>query len=161
MPGDASNTMHDLTSVPQTNPIDLYRVRDALYAPDMLIAALVHLDLFSRLAERAATKEEICRALEITDRPTDVMLTLLVAMGLLEERQHVFHLTPVARDHLGKASPWFLEPYFGSLKDRPVTLDLLKVLRTGKPANWGSQQTDWHKSMETEAFATQFNAAMD
>jgi len=44
-----------------------------------------------------------------------------------------------------------------------VTLDLLKVLRTGKAANWGSQETDkdWHKSMETEAFATQFTAAMD
>jgi predicted O-methyltransferase YrrM len=37
------------------------------------------------------------------------------------------------------------------------------VLRTGKPANWGSQQheKDWHKAMETETFATQFTAAMD
>lgn len=39
--------MHDLTSVPQTNPVDIYRVRDAIYAPDMLLTALVHLDLFS------------------------------------------------------------------------------------------------------------------
>lgn len=157
--------MHDLTSVPQTNPVDLYRVRDAIYAPDMLITALVHLDFFSWLAEHPASKDEICRALEITDRPTDVMLTLFAAMGLVEERQRVFHLTMVAREHLVKGSPWFLEPYFGSLKDRPVALDLLTVLRTGKPANWGSQphekDKDWHKSMETEEFATQFTAAMD
>jgi len=157
--------MHDLTLVPQSNPVDLYRVRDAIYAPEILITALVHLDLFSWLADRPASKEEICRALEISDRPTDVMLTLFAAMGLVEERQRVFHLTTVAREHLVKGSPWFLEPYFGSLKDRPVALDLLKVLRTGKPANWGSQShekdKDWHKSMETEEFATQFTAAMD
>src|SRR5690242_13821069 len=104
--------MQDLTAIPQTNPVDLYRVRDAMYAPDMLIAALVHLDLFSWLAEHPATKDEICRALEITERPTDVMLTLFAAMGLLEERQQTFHVTPVAREHLVKGSPWYLEPYF-------------------------------------------------
>ena len=39
----------------------------------------------------------------------------------------------------------------------------LKVLRTGKPANWSSRQDaqDWHKSMETETFAAEFTAAMD
>ncbi len=153
--------MHDLTSVPQTNPVDIYRVRDAIYAPDMLLTALVHLDLFSWLAEHQATKDEICLALGITDRPTDVMLTLMAAMGLVEERNRVFHLTPAAREHLVKGSPWYLGPYFESLKDRPVALDLLKVLRSGKPANWGTHQKDWHKSMETEEFATQFTAAMD
>ena len=153
--------MHDLTSIPQTNPVDIYRVRDAIYAPDMLLAALVHLDLFSWLDDHPSTKEDICRALDITDRPTDVMLTLMAAMGLVEERNRVFYLTLAAREHLVKRSPWYLGPYFESLKDRPVTLDLLKVLRTGKPANWGSQQKDWHRSMETEEFATQFTAAMD
>lgn len=153
--------MHDLTSVPQTNPVDIYRVRDAIYAPDMLLTALVHLDLFSWLDQHPSTKEDICRALDITDRPTDVMLTLMAAMGLVEERNRVFYLTLAAREHLVKRSPWYLGPYFESLKERPVTLDLLKVLRTGKPANWGSQQKDWHRSMETEAFATQFTAAMD
>jgi cyclopropane fatty-acyl-phospholipid synthase-like methyltransferase len=49
------------------------------------------------------------------------------------------------------------------LKERPVCQDLLKVLRTGKPANWGSEKDkkDWHKAMETEEFAMQFTAAMD
>jgi hypothetical protein len=153
--------MHDLTSVPQTNPVDIYRVRDAIYAPDMLLTALVHLDLFTWLGEHPSTKEDICRAFDIADRPTDVMLTLMAAMGLVEERHRVFHLTPAAREHLVKGSPWYLGPYFESLKDRPVALDLLKVLRTGKPANWGTQPKDWHKSMETEEFATQFTAAMD
>lgn len=155
--------MVDLTAVPQTDPVEIYRVRDGIYAADMLLTALVHLDLFTWLADHPATKEEICRGLEIADRPADVMLTLLAAMGLVEQRQQVFHVTTMAREHLVKSSPWYLGPYYASLKDRPVALDLLNVLRTGKPANWGSQQNekDWHRAMETEEFATQFTAAMD
>ncbi|HYT76523.1 MAG TPA: methyltransferase [Vicinamibacterales bacterium] len=155
--------MLDLRTVPHTDPVDIYRVRDGIYAADMLLTAIVYLDLFSRLAEKPATREELCRALATIDRPTDVMLTLFAAMELIEEREQTFHLTTKAREHLVKTSPWFLGPYYESLKNRPVALDLLKVLRTGKPANWGSQkdETDWHTAMETEAFAAQFTAAMD
>ena len=153
----------DLRTAPQTDPVDIYRVRDGIYAADMLLTAIVHLDLFSRLGEKPATKEELCRALGTVARPTDVMLALLAAMGLIEERQGTFQLTRLAQEHLVRASPWFLGPYYESLKNRPVALDLLKVLRTGKPANWGSQQDegDWHTAMESEDFAAQFTAAMD
>ena len=65
--------MFDLTSVPRTDPVEIYRVRDGMYAPDMLLTAIVHLDLFSWLAEHPSTKEEVCRAFQITERPTDVM----------------------------------------------------------------------------------------
>jgi predicted nicotinamide N-methyase len=155
--------MFDLRSVPVTDPVDIYRVRDGIYAADMLLTAIVHLDLFTWLSKNPATTQEICNALDTTGRPTDVMLTLFAAMGLVEERQHVFHLTPKANEHLVMTSPWFLGPYYESLSKRPVALDLLKVLRTGKPASWGSQkdEKDWHKAMETEAFAAQFTAAMD
>jgi 3-hydroxy-5-methyl-1-naphthoate 3-O-methyltransferase len=156
-------TLHDLTSAPATDPVDIYRIRDGLYAGDMLITALVHLDLFTWLAAHPATEAEICAALDLVGRPADVMLTLLVAMDLLERRGGVYHLTPLAREHLVSTSPWFLGPYYASLKERPVCLDLLKVLRTGKPANWGSQanERDWHKAMESDAFAASFTAAMD
>jgi predicted O-methyltransferase YrrM len=152
----------DLRAVPETNPVDVYRVRDGIYAADMLLTAIVHLDLFSWLAEHPSTLKEICGAFETMLRPTDVMLTLLAAMGLVEGAD-VFHLTTKAREHLVKTSPWFLGPYYESLKNRPVALDLLKVLKTGKPANWSSQKDghDWHKAMENEAFAAQFTAAMD
>jgi len=62
-----------------------------------------------------------------------------------------------------KTSPWFLGPYYESLKNRPVALDLLNVLKTGKPANWSSKADgkDWHQAMESEEFASQFTAAMD
>ena len=158
-----TNRVFDLRTVPHTDPVDIYRVRDGMYASDMLLTAIVHLDLFSWLAEHPGTRRDICRAFETADRPTDVMLTLFAAMGLVEERDDVFHLTPLGREHLASTSPWFLGPYFASLKNRPVARDLLTVLRTGKPASWSSQQDekDWHKAMESEDFAAQFTAAMD
>jgi predicted nicotinamide N-methyase len=155
--------MFDLRTAPYTDPVSIYRVRDGIYAADMLLAAIVHLDLFSWLEKNPAAREDVCRAFDTTARPTDVMLTLFAAMGLVEQRQEVFHLTPLAGEHLVRTSPWFLGPYYESLKNRPVALDLIKVLRTGKPANWSSDKDgkDWHLAMETEEFAAQFTAAMD
>jgi hypothetical protein len=155
--------MFDLRTVPATDPVGIYRVRDGIYAADMLLTAIVHLDLFSWLATKPATRADVCRAFETTDRPTDVMLTLFVAMGLLDEKWDLYRLTDLGREHLVNSSAWFLGPYFESLKNRPVALDLLKVLRTGRPANWGSQTDgkDWHAAMESEEFARQFTAAMD
>jgi SAM-dependent methyltransferase len=153
----------DLTRLPQTDPTLIYRYRDALYATDLLTVALVELDLFTWLKEHPGDKEAICRHFGITARPTDVMLTLLTAMGFLEVRSGAFHPTQLAREHLAKDSPWFLGPYYASLKDRPVCRDFLVVLRTGKPANWGSLKNEkaWAQAMEDTAFASQFTAAMD
>jgi SAM-dependent methyltransferase len=90
------------------------------------------------------------------------MVTLCVAMGLITQSGGVYHLTLRAREHLVGGSMWNLGPYYASLKDRPQTLDMVKVLKTGKPANWGSYDPqEWAKAMERPDFATQFTAAMD
>lgn len=153
----------DLTRVPSTDPTQIYRYRDGLYAEDLLLTGIVWLDLFSWLAEHPSDQLGVMRHFELSERPTDVMLTLFVAMGLLERRGSLYHVTPQAAEHLCRQSPWFLGPYYESLKERPVCRDLLRVLKTGKPASWGSEQGkhDWHKSMESAAFAEQFTAAMD
>ena len=156
-------TSHDLTATPATDPIDIYRYRDGLYAVDMLTAALTGLDLFTFIGERRLSKRDIYEGLQIQERPADVMLTLFTAMGLLENHSGVFGLTLRAQEHLVSTSPWFLGPYYASLKDRPVCKDILAVLRTGKPANWASLKDEdaWAKAMEREDFAAQFTAAMD
>jgi 3-hydroxy-5-methyl-1-naphthoate 3-O-methyltransferase len=153
----------DLTATPATDPIEVYRYRDGLYAVDMLTAALTGLDLFTFVGERQLTKQQICDNLGIQERPTDVMLTLFTAMGFLENSNGVFSLTRRASEHLVSTSPWFLGPYYASLKDRPVCKDILAVLRTGKPANWASLKDEqaWAKAMERADFAAQFTAAMD
>ena len=155
--------MHSLTSQPATDPTSLYRYRDGLYAADLLAAAIVHLDFFTWLNEHPSDQAAICRVLRIQERPTDVMLTLFVAMGFLQRKNAVFSLTATAREHLVKSSPWFIGPYYASLKDRPVCKDFLEVLRANKPANWGSLkgEKEWAKAMEEEMFAQQFTAAMD
>jgi predicted O-methyltransferase YrrM len=133
-----------------------------MYAADMLIVGL-HLDLFTRLASRPLTEPEICAAFDVTPRPADVMLTLFSAMGLLKRTGGVYELTSTGQEHLVKGSPWYLAPYYPRLEDRPIAHDLLTVLRTGRPANWGTHQAnqDWHKAMEREDFAASFTAAMD
>lgn len=153
----------DLTQSSVTDPLSIYRYRDGLYATDLLAAALVWLDLFTWLDAHPSDLPNICQHFQIHERPTDVMITLFKAMGLLEEREQRIHLTEVAREHLVRTSPWFIGPYYGSMKDRPVTKDYLTVLRTGKPANWASLQDQkaWAQAMEEEAFAGQFTAAMD
>jgi SAM-dependent methyltransferase len=154
---------HDLTLLPANDPLEIYRLRDGLYAVDLLGAALVHFDFFTWLANHPSDKATICRELGIIERPTDVMLTLFAAMGLVEARDGVFHATATACEHLGKSSPWYLGPYYASLKDRPVLKDYVSVLRTGRTANWGGfkDAQDWAKAMEDETFANHFTAAMD
>ena len=155
--------LYDLTLTPTTDPLELYRLRDGLYAVDLLGAALVHFDFFTWLAEHPSDKAAICRELQIVERPTDVMLTLFTAMGLIEAADGVFRATATAREHLVKSSPWFLGPYYASLKDRPVLKDYVSVLRTGRTANWGGfkDEKDWARAMEDATFANHFTAAMD
>ena len=154
---------HDLTRFPETDPTEIYRLRDGLYAVDLVGAAVVHFDFFSWLEAHPADKETICRELGFMERPADVMLTLFAALGFVESRAGVFHVTPLAREHLIKSSPWFLGPYYASLKERPVCKDYVSVLKTGRTANWGGykDEKDWARAMEDEAFARQFTAAMD
>jgi SAM-dependent methyltransferase len=163
MASPLTTSLHDLTSEPPTDPLELYRLRDGFYATDLLAAALVHLDLFTRLADQPMSLDDVCREFGLTRRPTDVMMTLFTALNLTDRRDDVFHLSPLARDHLVKSSPWFIGPYYAALKDRPVCLDYVKVLQTDKPANWGSyrDEKDWTRAMEEPAFADQFTAAMD
>jgi predicted O-methyltransferase YrrM len=157
------NPMMNFQSAPETDPTSIYRQRDGLYAVDMLTAALCHLDLFSRLAEQPADLPTLCRALDVRERPADVMLTLMTAMGLLQNSGGVFTLTAMAREHLISSSPWFIGPYFASVKERPVCRDILAVLRRDQPSNWASlrDEKQWAKAMEDEAFAHSFTAAMD
>ena len=154
---------HDLTQAPQSDPIDIYRYRDGLYAVDMLTAAITGLDFFTLIGDHELTKAEICQALGTQGRPTDVMLTLFTAMGFLTRQNGSFRIAQNAREYLVSTSPWFLGPYYASLKDRPVCKDILNVLKTGKPANWASLKDEqaWAKAMERDDFAAQFTAAMD
>ncbi|MGV3533551.1 MAG: methyltransferase [Chthoniobacteraceae bacterium] len=151
-----------LLTEPATDPTPIYRMRDGIYAVDLLAAAIAHLDLYTWLADHPSTLGAICVQFGIQPRPTDVLMTLSTAMGFTTQAGGVFHLTLRAREHLVAGSPWNLGPYYASLRERPQTLDMVKVLKTGVPATWGSYDPqEWAKAMERPEFAAQFTAAMD
>jgi hypothetical protein len=150
-------------NAPKTDPTTLFRIRDGLYAVDLLAAAITGLDFFTRLGQQPADLKTICKMFAIQERPADVMLTLFMAMELVAQRNGVFELTETGREFLAKDSHWYIGPYFAAMKERPVCKDMLTVLRTGKPANWASykDEKEWTKAMENETFARGFTAAMD
>ena len=149
--------------LPATDPVLLYRCRDGFYTVDLLTAALTEFDFFTWLDRQPSDLAGICQGLGTTPRPTDVMLTLFTAQGLVVQREGRFHNTNLARDFLIRSSPFFIGPYYAALKDRPVARDFIKVLRTGQTANWGSspKEKPWGDAMLTEEFAAHFTAAMD
>src|SRR5436190_723685 len=154
--------MRHLLDEPVTDPLPLYRYRDGINAVDLLAAAIAHLDFFTWMADHPATPGAVCAHFGLHSRPVDVMLTLFTAQGLLTQSGGVFHLTIRAREHLVAGSFYNLAPYYASMKDRQPTLDMLTVLKTGKPANWGSYDPQaWAQAMERPDFAAQFTAAMD
>jgi predicted O-methyltransferase YrrM len=155
--------MSDLTRAPLTDSETLYAIRDGLYAPDMLIAAVNGLDFFTWLDLNPGTVEDIERHFGVHRRPVDVMTTLFVAMGLVDREGPVLRTTALAHEHLVAGSPWFLGPYYPKLTDRPIARDLIDILRSDQPASFAGRadQGDWHRAMETETFAEEFTAAMD
>ena len=159
-------------AAPTTDPALLYRVRDAIYAVDLLTAGVVHFDVFTRLAAEPVTLEQLCASLGTQPRPTDVMVTLFCAMGLLEKSADRLHPTSLAREHLVEGSPWSRHAYYSTYRDRPGCLELVQVLRTGKPSGFAvvgplesvakqPENTAWARAMEDEGFAEKFTAAMD
>ena len=149
---------------PASDPALLYRLRDSLYAADLLTAALVELDFFTRLQEIVpADLDQLCQSLELAPRPTDVAVTLFAALGLIAREGPALALTRTARDHLVRSSPFFLGPYYASFRSRPLVRSFADVLRSGRPASWAasSTQQDWATAMLEPAFAAQFTGAMD
>ena len=154
-----------MPNAPVTDPTAIYRYRESLAAIDALTAAIVHLDLFTALADHPADLPSICRQFSIHPRPTDTLCTLLIANGLLRRVDNggVLHVTNTAREFLVSGGPFDARPYYASIADKPGVADFLTVLRTDRPANWPGEEgeADWHAAMRTEAFAESFTAAMD
>jgi SAM-dependent methyltransferase len=149
------------------DPTVLYRVRDGTYAPDLLVAAVAELDLFSWLATHGPVRaDELQTALGLAERPTDVLLTYCAALGLVDrdvadgDRVAV---TDLGRHHLSSGSPYDLRAYYASLAERPAVRELVEVLRTDRPAAWASASAggDWAGRLDDPAFAGRITAAMD
>jgi 3-hydroxy-5-methyl-1-naphthoate 3-O-methyltransferase len=144
------------------DPSVLYRLRDGVYAPDLLTVAVAELDVFTWLAGREpADAAAVCAEWGLAERPVDVMLTYLTALGLLERRDETVTPTELAREHLVAGSRYDLRPYFASLRERPGCRELLDVLRSDRPASWASADASWAERLDDLRFAERITAAMD
>lgn len=148
-----------------TDPTALYRLRDGIYAPDLLIVAIAELDLFTHVARAGSVDvAELCAEWHLDARPVDVMLTYFAALGLLERHGEArVGLSPLASEHLVAGSPLDLRAYFASLRERPGCAELSSVLRTGRPADWAGATgaRNWEERLAEADFAATFTAAMD
>jgi hypothetical protein len=145
------------------DPTPLLRLRDGVYQDDLVIAAIVELDLFTRLADKRLTAAEIASELGLAERPTGVMCEVLEANGLLERDGDSLALSALARTYLIERAPGDLRAYFASLRERPAVGELVEVLRSGRPAPWASAAAgeDWAERLDDPAFAERITAAMD
>jgi len=142
---------------------DLCRIRDGIYADDLVLAAVAWMDVFSWLVAHPVDLKGLCRGLGLALRPADVMCTLFRAMGLLEGGEDLLRPTPLALDYLVAGSPSDLTPYYASLRERPGCREFVELLRTGRPMNWASAAdgSDWSHQLDDVAFADRITAAMD
>jgi hypothetical protein len=160
-----SSVMTGLDQLPLTDPTSILRYRDGVYAIDLLTAAVTEFRLFDSLREQPGTVADLCARYGWDERPADALVTLCLANGYLDrDEKGVYTPSQTALEHLCQGSPWDLTPYYGSLRDRPVVQDFVRVLKTGRPAHWAGldeASDDWHGSMLSEDFARTFTAAMD
>jgi 2-polyprenyl-3-methyl-5-hydroxy-6-metoxy-1,4-benzoquinol methylase len=150
-------------NIPATLPAKIFALREGSFATDLLIAAVSHFDFFNWLDKSPADIDTVCKSLGIKKRPTDVMLTLFKAYGLINENNEKYYLSDVSRDYLTSKSSFDLTSYVSSLKNRPICRDLKTVLQTGRPVNWAAAKEgkDWATSMQDIDFAESFTAAMN
>ncbi len=156
-------THKDLKLIPHTDPSDLIRLRDGIYATDLLVTAVGHLDFFSEIDKAQLDFEGICNHFQIDKRCTDVMLTYFVSLGLITIENGFYSVTKTTSEFLLKLSDWSLVPYFSTQLERPIIEKMLKALKTGEPQSWGAKkdEQDWARAMEKPEFAEMFTAGMD
>lgn len=153
----------NLKRKPKNDPSELIRLRDGIYASDLLVTAIGHLDFFTEICNRDFNFNSICNHFKIDKRCTDVMLTYFIALGLIDLKNGVYSVTEKAAEFLLKSSLWSLVPYFSTQLERPVVEKMLKALKTGEPQSWGGKkdEQDWAKAMDRPDFAEMFTAGMD
>lgn len=145
------------------DPTGLLRLREGVYAGDLVVTAIVELDLFTRLADERLSPAEIARMVGLAERPTVVMCEVLESLGLLDRDGDRLAPSALACAYLVDGSSGDLRAYFASLRERPAVRELAGVLSSGKPAAWASADAgeDWAARLESPGFAEQFTAAMD
>ncbi len=123
------------TRLPETNPTPLFELFRSNYSSELLIAAVAHLGVFSALAERAQSIEDLGVTLRLAPRAMNVLLTALRAMGTVQRRADgVLELTPISQEHLIPGGAFYVGDYGSLAAQAPGVLAIVERLRTDRPS---------------------------
>jgi ubiquinone/menaquinone biosynthesis C-methylase UbiE len=119
---------------PRTDATPIFEAFRGNYATELLTAAVAHFKLFNRLAQAPRTLQELGGDLGLADRPLNVLVTALRALGLLKAERGELTLTELAREHLVPGAPFDVAEYIGLAAESPGVLAMVERLRTNRPA---------------------------
>ena len=108
-------------------------------------AAGVELNVFTRLADqRAVTVAEFSEMIGIDRRPSDVLLTALTSIGLLEKDGDQYRNSAVAEEYLVEGRQYFFGGYlqFYNHAMYPGWQHVVEALRTNRPMFMDSEKQD-------------------
>jgi ubiquinone/menaquinone biosynthesis C-methylase UbiE len=121
-------------STPQIDPTPIFDMVRWSFGSELLAAAVAHFDLFSLLARRPLSIEEVSAELKLPSRSTNVLLVALRAMKLIEaDTAGKLTPSPIAREHLVPGGEFYMGGYVGLTAENPGVKNIVQRLRTGKP----------------------------
>jgi len=157
------------TTPPQSDPTPIFEAFRGNYATELLCAAIGHFNLFAHLTDGALSFDELRGRLGLDQRPANVLITALRAMGLLlADVRGNLDLTPLAREHLTPGGPFDVSDYVGLAANNPGVLEMVERLRSNRPAGAkpGAGGASFiyregiESAMETEASARRLTLAL-
>jgi hypothetical protein len=120
------------------SPLPLMEIIGGFWAFKTLAVA-DELRLFDRAAHsRGLTAATLAAALEIAERPAEMLLTGCAALGLLEKRRGKYHNTPLAQTYLVRGEPYYFGGMIGMCDKRlyPAWGRLSEAVRRNAPTSW-------------------------
>jgi precorrin-6B methylase 2 len=121
-------------SRPSLDPTPVFDMVRWSYGSELLAAAVAHFDLFSLLARKPLSFEEIGTALGISPRSTNVLMVALRAMKLIDaDAAGRMTPSPIAREHLLPGGEFYMGEYVALTSESPGVKNIVQRLRTGKP----------------------------
>ncbi|HEX3152037.1 MAG TPA: methyltransferase [Gemmataceae bacterium] len=120
---------------PATDPTRIFEHFRNGYATDLLTVAATDFDVFSRLAKKPMTFDELRSDLGLAPRAANVLITALRAVDLLVmNAAGQLDLTPAAREHLVPGEYFEVGGYIGLVAESPNVRALAERLKTNRPA---------------------------
>jgi hypothetical protein len=139
-PEHAAMTLPPMAT-PSLNPTPIFEIFRGHYGTELLTAAVAHLGVFELLRDEPLDRDDFRRLLGLAERPTNVLVTALRAMGLLEiDGRSRIAPTELAREHLTPGAHFDVSAYIGLAAQSPGVLGMVESLRSNRPL--GSDATE-------------------